>query len=85
MVTTDYGGRQGQTSTSNDIDDIFDYSAGGIDDVFNDDFQHTSKDISVDAASKKSGGANLGLDEEVEVTRKPRAPRVKLDEHRYIN
>ena len=55
------------------------------DDVFNDDFQHTSKDISVDAASKKSGGANLGLDEEVEVTRKPRAPRVKLDEHRYIN
>ena len=32
----------------------------------------------------KGAAAGLGIDEEVEVTRKPRAPRVKLDEHRYF-
>jgi hypothetical protein len=33
----------------------------------------------------KGTAAGLGIDEEVEVTRKPRAPRVKLDEHRYVD
>ncbi|EPE35388.1 hypothetical protein GLAREA_11087 [Glarea lozoyensis ATCC 20868] len=33
----------------------------------------------------KALAAGLGIDEEVEVTRKPRAPRVKLDEHRLLS
>jgi hypothetical protein len=38
-----------------------------------------------ESTTKSKGlAAGLGIDEEVEVTRKPRAPRVKLDEHRYV-
>lgn len=37
------------------------------------------------ATKEKSSAVGLGIDEEIEVTRKPRAPRVKLDEHRLLS
>jgi len=61
--------------------DIFDYDVGGDNDPFSDNYKpqtttNTMKDNSKD-------NAELGIDEEVEVLKKPRAPRVKLDENRY--
>jgi replication fork protection complex subunit Csm3/Swi3 len=78
---------EGPSAGGDEFDDLFDYD-GGINDPFSDNYVvPQSKDAtnikSKDTGSKGKSGAGLGIDEEVEVTRKPRAPRVKLDEHRY--
>ena len=62
-------------------DDIFDYDVGGENDPFSDNYKSQTAVNTTNDSLKDSGG--LGIDEEVEVVRKPRAPRVKLDEHRY--
>lgn len=49
-------------------------------DLSDDPFASPQKDK---AASKKRKSDGLGLDEEVAVTKKPREPRVKLDQERY--
>lgn len=91
MATAGVGSRplpSGEPSTGgNDLDDdLFNYEVDGEDDPFGDNYKEpvlAKKDTSKDTGSKDKSGSGLGIDEEVEVTRKPRAPRVKLDEHRY--
>jgi len=67
-----------------EFDDLFGYDVGGADDPFSENYQVPNKAPSAKETSKGNGGAGLGIDEEIEVTRKPRAPRVKLDEHRFV-
>ena len=76
------------TAGGDEFDDLFDYDAG-IEDPFSENY-HAPANNNVangtpglkDTGSKSRTGADLGLDEEVDIKRKPRAPRVKLDEHR---
>ena len=70
-----------------DLDDLFDYDARDENDPFSDNYKPPSKNNTVKQSTKKAGnsGAGLGIDEEVEVTKKARAPRVKLDEHKYVH
>jgi replication fork protection complex subunit Csm3/Swi3 len=66
-----------------EFNDLFDYEVGGKDDPFGENYNIPNKaSVAKETANKGKTGAGLGIDEEVEVTRKPRAPRVKLDEHR---
>lgn len=68
-----------------EFDDLFDYDVGGPDDPFSENYKVPNKEPAAkESASKGKSAAGLGIDEEVEVTRKPRAPRVKLDENRYV-
>lgn len=62
-----------------DFDDLFDYDVG-LDEVFRD--LEPRKPASPKDTSKKGRGDGLGIDKEVEVVKKARAPRVKLDENR---
>ena len=74
------------TSGRDELDDIFDYDAG-MDDPFADNYQSAAAKAKAKAdedASKAKASNGLGNDEEIEVTRKARAPRVKLDEHRCV-
>jgi hypothetical protein len=68
-----------------DLDDLFSYDVGDENDPFSDNYKPPNKnDATKESTSKSSkGDAGLGIDEEVEVSKKIRAPRVKLDEHRY--
>src|SRR6187402_1543286 len=68
-----------------EFDDLFNYEVdGGINDPFSENYEvPEAKERAKEAASKAKSGAGLGIDEEIEVTRKPRAPRVKLDEDRW--
>jgi replication fork protection complex subunit Csm3/Swi3 len=70
---------------SDDLDDLFSYDVGDENDPFSDNYKPPNKnDATKESTSKSSkGDAGLGIDEEVEVSKKIRAPRVKLDEHRY--
>ncbi|TVY58204.1 Chromosome segregation in meiosis protein [Lachnellula suecica] len=75
----------GPSAGGDELDDLFDYD-GGIDDPFSDNYVVPSKPNATNASAETGGkSAGLGIDEEVEVTRKPRAPRVKLDEHRLLS
>lgn len=72
-----------------DLDDLFDYDAGDM--QMNDPFSENyvvpgtkEKEKAKDSAGNAKNGAGLGIDEEIEVTKKPRVPRVKLDEHKYV-
>lgn len=67
-----------------EFDDLFDYEVGGEDDPFSENYKAATNPAAKETESKGKSGAGLGIDEEVEVTRKPRAPRVKLDEHRLV-
>lgn len=70
-------------ATMDDLDDLYDYDAG-LDEAFAD--IETSKKITTgDPSTNARTDDALGLDKEVEVTKKPRAPRVKLDEDRYCS
>lgn len=74
---------------TDEFDDLFNYDAdGGANDPFSENYmvpktkeQREREEV---RARREKGGDGLGLDEEVEVTRKPRAPRVKLDENRCV-
>ncbi|KAG0650095.1 Chromosome segregation in meiosis 3 [Hyphodiscus hymeniophilus] len=66
-------------------DDLFDYDIGGEDDPFSESYNAPARPATKEVASNGKSGAGLGIDEEVEVTRKPRAPRVKLDEHKLLS
>lgn len=71
----------GPVAGGDEFDDLFDYDVGGADDPFADrpaPMPMTANDISRGA----SAGDGLGIDDEVKVTKKPRVPRVKLDENR---
>ncbi|KAH7312082.1 replication fork protection component Swi3-domain-containing protein [Rhexocercosporidium sp. MPI-PUGE-AT-0058] len=77
-----------EPSTGGDeFDDLFNYDAD-VNDPFSENYVvpgAKERQREKDAAAKAKGGAGLGIDEEVEVTRKPRAPRVKLDENRLLS
>jgi replication fork protection complex subunit Csm3/Swi3 len=75
---------EGPSAGGDEFDDLFNYDAGDVNDPFSDSYKPAQqKQREKDEANKAKSGAGLGIDEEVEVTRKPRAPRVKLDENRY--
>lgn len=78
---------EGPSAGGDEFDDLFDYEIGGAYDPFSENYKLPNTappPKQKEAASKGKSGAGLGIDEEVEVTRKPRAPRVKLDEHRSV-
>ncbi|RAL68663.1 hypothetical protein DID88_007372 [Monilinia fructigena] len=73
-----------------DLDDLFNYDAGDM--QMNDPFSENyvvpgtkGKEKVKDSASNAKNGAGLGIDEAIEVTRKPRVPRVKLDEQKLLS
>lgn len=75
---------EGPSAGGDEFDDLFNYDAD-VNDPFSENYVAPSakeRQREIDAAAKAKGGAGLGIDEEVEVTRKARAPRVKLDENR---
>ena len=81
MAATDIGARDVPPVPADDLDDLFDYDVG---DVFRD--VDTNMDIPamrkpLEKADGKENVADLGIDEEVKVTKK-RAPVPKLDENR---
>ena len=70
--------------------DILNHAPDDLDDLFalpaDDVLAKTTTDQHAKAAPKqKTTKLGLGFDEEVEVARKPRAPRVKLDEERLLS
>ncbi|TVY59470.1 Chromosome segregation in meiosis protein 3 [Lachnellula cervina] len=80
---------EGPSAGGDEFDDLFDYD-GDINDPFSENYVVPQRKDDLNNASKDSGSkgksaAGLGIDEEIEVTRKPRAPRVKLDEHRLLS
>ena len=84
MAAVDVGSRSNPPVQTDDLDDIYNYE------IPQDIFQDVNPDI--DAPIKpakgplgdgKGNGGDLGLDEEVKVTRK-RAPVPKLDEERLV-
>jgi replication fork protection complex subunit Csm3/Swi3 len=73
---------------SNEIDndaynDLFNYDAG-LDEILRETVETNTNDNPADATKRKTGAGDLGLDEEVKVTRK-RAPIAKLDENRLLS
>lgn len=68
-----------------EFDDLFDYEVGGADDPFSENYKVPNKQPAAgEPASKGKSGAGLGIDEEVEVARKPGVPRVKLDVDKFV-
>lgn len=83
MAATDIGARDVPPVPADDLDDLFNYDVG---DVFRD--VDTNMDIParrkpLEKADGKENAADLGIDEEVKVTKK-RAPVPKLDENRSV-
>lgn len=74
------------TAGGNELDDLFDYDFDDPNDPFSENYVAPgSKGKSDKEATEKSkDGAGLGIDEEIEITKKPRVPRVKLDEHKLV-
>ena len=76
----------GPTAGGDEFDDLFDYDIDGENDPFSANYKVPgAKEAAKESVNAGKSGANLGIDEEIEVTRKPRAPRVKLDENRYVH
>ncbi|KAI0998454.1 hypothetical protein K3495_g9737 [Podosphaera aphanis] len=79
----------GRPADGREIDDLFDYDIDA-NDPFKDDYRppvpvkEKGKSLHASDAATKAGG-ELGLDEEVKIPRKPRAPRVKLDENLLLS
>lgn len=83
MAAVDVGSHGGPPLPSTEVDDLFDY--GVPNDIFQDvdeNMEAPSRPAKIGGADSKSGGGNLGLDEEIKITRK-RAPNPKLDETRF--
>ena len=72
----------GPAAGGDDLDDLFDYDAG-LDEVFAN-LDPRNITAPTDSLRKAPVDAGLGIDKEVEVVKKPRTPRVKLDENRYF-
>jgi replication fork protection complex subunit Csm3/Swi3 len=72
----------GPAAGGDEFDDLFDYDVGGLDDVFRD-LEPRKPTSPKDTSRKGRSDLGLGIDKEVEVVKKPRVPRVKLDENRY--
>ena len=73
---------EGPSAGGDEFDDLFDYNVDE-NDPFSENYKPpAAKEKTQESKSKTKSGAGLGIDEEIEVTRKPRAPRVKLDENR---
>lgn len=71
------------TAGGDEFDDLFDYEIDGENDPFSENYKVPgSNDVPIVNKGSRNESGNLGIDAEIEVTRKPRAPRVKLDEHR---
>ncbi len=76
-----------------DLDDLFDYDVE-LDEIFGDKLQtatttkasgtNENANAARNNCRTNGAGSGLGLDEEVVVDKKVRAPRVKLDEERYV-
>jgi replication fork protection complex subunit Csm3/Swi3 len=74
------------TGGGNEFDDLEDYGFDDPNDPFSDNYVVPgAKEREKAALDKDKGKDNdgLGITEAIEVTKKPRAPRVKLDENRY--
>jgi replication fork protection complex subunit Csm3/Swi3 len=73
-------------SEFDDLDDLFNYDVGDENDPFSDNYKLPNKAEPTKEVTTKTGknDTGLGIDEEVEVSKKMRVPRVKLDEHRYF-
>lgn len=71
----------GPTAGGDEFDDLDNYDFDGPDDPFSENYK--SKTTVKDTTKDKTDD-DLGL-KEVEVTKKIRAPRVKLDEHRQVS
>ena len=76
------GPTAGAIDWDNDIDN---YEIDGENDPFAENYKNPAAMKQAGAGSKGYSGSGLGIDEEIEVTRKPRVPRAKLDEHRYMS
>ena len=73
---------EGPTAGGDELDDLFNYDVDDINDPFSDNYVVPgAKDRAKEDAKKAKDG--LGIDQEIEVNKKVRAPRVKLDEDRY--
>jgi replication fork protection complex subunit Csm3/Swi3 len=73
----------GPTAGGDELDDLFNYDVDDIDDPFSENYVVPgSKERAKEAAAKAKADADLGIDKKLEITRAPRAPRVKLDEDR---
>ncbi|TGO62853.1 hypothetical protein BOTNAR_0108g00140 [Botryotinia narcissicola] len=71
-----------------DLDNLFDYDAGDANDPFSDNYVvpgSKGKEPTKTSETNTKSGAGLGIDEEIQVTKKPRVPRVKLDEHKLLS
>ena len=70
----------------NEFDDLLNYDAGDVNDPFSENYisEARKEREAREAAEKKAAGDVLGLDEQLDLPRKPRAPRVKLDEERFV-
>jgi replication fork protection complex subunit Csm3/Swi3 len=75
---------EGPTAGGDELDDLFNYDVDDINDPFSENYvMPESKERAKEAAAKAKTDADLGIDKKLEITRQPRAPRVKLDEDRY--
>jgi replication fork protection complex subunit Csm3/Swi3 len=75
---------EGPTAGGDELDDLFNYDVDDINDPFSENYiVPGSKETTKEAAAKAKANADLGIDQKLEITRQPRAPRVKLDEDRY--
>lgn len=72
----------GPAAGGDELDDLFDYDAG-LDDAFRD--ITPPRATAPKETSNSKGRDILGLDEQVEVAKKIRAPKPKLDENRLVS
>lgn len=71
---------EGPTAGGDELDDLFNYGIDDENDPFADNYvSNKAKERQRNADEEN---AKQAVDAEVEITRKPRAPRVKLDENR---
>ncbi|KAL3418916.1 chromosome segregation in meiosis protein 3 [Phlyctema vagabunda] len=77
----------GPSAGGDDLDDLFEYDIGGSNDPFSENYEPSAAPAKQkpDSNKDRDGDDGLGLDAEVEVTKKARVPRVKLDEHRLLS
>lgn len=68
------------------LDDLDNYNVDlGDDDPFRSPSPQPDQNNNQDSASKKRKSDGLGIDEEVDVTKRARTPRVKLDETKLLS